>query len=115
MATFIHESQMVTADPGNRYPGSVELNHRRPTEVRTNSYWHATRRPLPSLVFVLPLMLAYELAVLHQGGASQGTLRTGADFWLRHVLSSAGLTDQWFLPLLLVVILMGWQVGSSQD
>ena len=57
-----------------------------------------TRRPMPSLVFVLPLMLAYELAVLCQGGSTAGALRTGADAWLRQVLGSAGLTDQWFLP-----------------
>jgi hypothetical protein len=70
---------------------------------------------MPSLVFVLPLMLAYELAVLWQGGTSAGALRTGADSWLRQVLEAAGLKDQWFLPLLLVVILLGWQVTSSLD
>ena len=31
-------------------------------------------------------MLAYELGVLWQGGASAGSLRTGADAWMRHVV-----------------------------
>src|SRR4051812_44052493 len=83
--------------------------------ARRASYWVATRRPLPSLGMVLPLMLAYELGVLWQGGASATALRTGADAWMRHLLASMGLTDQWLLPLSLVMILLGWQVVSSRD
>ena len=64
---------------------------------------------------VLPLMLAYELGVLWQGGASATALRTGADAWMRHLLASMGLTDQWLLPLILVLILLGWQVASPRD
>ena len=79
------------------------------------SYWVTTRRPLPSLCLVLPLMLAYELGVLWQGGTSATTLRTGADAWMRHVLASMGLTDQWLPPLSLVLILLGWQVISPRD
>lgn len=60
-------------------------------------------------------MLAYELGVLWQGGASTGSLRTGADAWMRHVLASMGLVDQWLPPLALVVILLGWQVVSTRD
>ena len=83
---------------------------------RPCSYWVATRRPFPSLLFVAPLAIAYELAVLGLGGARAGVeLRTGADAWLRHGLAALGLADPWFLPLLLVVILMGWQVSRSHD
>jgi hypothetical protein len=60
-------------------------------------------------------MLAYELGVLWQGGASTAALRTGADAWMRQILASLGLTDQWFPPLALVVFLLGWQVVSSGD
>ncbi|MBV8126330.1 MAG: CPBP family intramembrane metalloprotease [Planctomycetaceae bacterium] len=79
------------------------------------SYWASTRRPLPSLSLVLPIMLAYELGVLWQGGASAASVRTGADAWMRHILASLGLVDQWLPPLALVVILLGWQVASSRD
>ena len=66
-------------------------------------------------VWLLPLMLAYELGVLWQGGTSAAALRTGADAWMRHVLAALGLTDQWFPPLVLVVVLLGWQVASPRD
>jgi len=79
------------------------------------SYWVATRRPFPSLLLVFPLAMAYESAILWLGGTSPGHLRTGADAWLRQVLSSVGLRDPWFLPLLLVLILMSWQVVRSYD
>jgi len=79
------------------------------------SYWASTRRPLPSLSLVLPIMLAYELGVLWQGGASAASVRTGADAWMRHILASLGLVDQWLPPLALVVILLGWQVASPRD
>ena len=69
------------------------------------SYWSLTRRPLPCLVFVAPILLAYEFGVLWLGGESADSLRTGADAWMRHVLAAVGLTDQWFLPLCLVVVL----------
>jgi Type II CAAX prenyl endopeptidase Rce1-like len=79
------------------------------------SYWSSTRRPLPSLVFVIPLMLAYEIGVVWHTGASAAALRTGADAWMRSALGTLGLTDQWFPPLLLTVVLLGWQVMRPRD
>ena len=85
-------------------------------EHRPCSYWVATRRPFPSLLFVAPLAITYELAVVGLSGARAGVeLRTGADAWMRHALAAIGLADPWYLPLLLVVILMGWQVSRSHD
>jgi hypothetical protein len=84
-------------------------------DYRPTSYWAATRRPFPSLLLVAPLVIAYESAVLWYGGATSGTLRTGADAWMRHALSSFGLADHWLLPLLLVLILLGWQVLFFHD
>ncbi len=80
------------------------------------SYWEATRRPFPSLLFLAPLILAYEVSILLLGGAmDRGGLRPGADAWMRRGLAAAGLSDPWFLPLFLVVILMGWQISRSHD
>lgn len=84
-------------------------------EHRPCSYWEATRRPFPSLLFVGPLVIGYEVAVILLEGAGRGSLRSGADAWLRRGLAAAGLSDPWFLPLILVVILMGWQVSRSHD
>jgi hypothetical protein len=84
-------------------------------ENRPASYWTATRRPFPSLLLVAPLVIAYEWAVMWLGGAAPGKVRTGADTWMRDVLASLGLNDRWLLPLLLAVILLGWQVVSYRD
>jgi hypothetical protein len=84
-------------------------------ERRGASYWAATRRPFPSLLLVAPMVFAYEWAVIWLGGATPGRLRTGADTWMRNALASLGLDDRWLLPLLLVVILLGWQVVSYRD
>jgi Type II CAAX prenyl endopeptidase Rce1-like len=84
-------------------------------EHRPTSYWTATRRPFPSLLLVLPLVIAYEWAVIWLGGTTPGKLRTGADTWMRTALASLGVDDRWLLPLLLVVILLGWQVVSYRD
>jgi hypothetical protein len=85
-------------------------------EQRPCSYWEATRRPFPSLLFVAPLIIAYEISILLLvGGTDQGGLRPGADAWMRRGLAAAGLSDPWFLPLFLVLILMGWQIARSHD
>jgi hypothetical protein len=73
------------------------------------SYWSVTRRPLPCLLFVTPLLLVYELGVTWLGGRSAEALRTGADAWMRRGLAAAGLTDHWVLPAALVVVLLAWQ------
>jgi hypothetical protein len=82
---------------------------------RPSSYWTTTRRPVPSLLMVAPLVAAYEAGVIWLGGAKPGELRTGADTWMRQALASLGLGDRWLLPLLLVLILLGWQVISFRD
>jgi hypothetical protein len=64
---------------------------------------------------VAPLVAAYEAGVIWLSGAKAGELRTGADTWMRQALSSLGLGDRWLLPLLLVLILLGWQVISFRD
>jgi CAAX prenyl protease-like protein len=74
-----------------------------------------TRRPLPCLVFVGPLLLAYELGVLWIGGARAEAWRTGADAWMRHGLASLGLSDPWFPSLCLAVVLLAWQSIAARD
>lgn len=68
-------------------------------------YWSISRTPLTSLVFTLPLVLAYEGGVLLLG---RGSPRNGADVWLRQLLDSLGFGEYFLLPVLTVVGLLAW-------
>lgn len=56
------------------------------------------------LVFVAPMLLAYEGGLLFWPQA----MRNGADVWLRQLLESAGFSQYLLLPLLTCGILLGW-------
>ena len=86
-----------------------------PVEPEDPSYWSITRRPLPALVFILPILMAYEAGVIYLGGPSADSLRAGADAWVRQGLASLGLTDRWLLPVGLIGGLLGWQAIDRRD
>jgi hypothetical protein len=86
-----------------------------PVEPEDPSYWSTTRRPLPALLFILPVLLAYEAGVIWLGGPSADALRAGADAWVRQGLAALGFTDRWLLPVGLVVGLLGWQAVDRHD
>jgi membrane protease YdiL (CAAX protease family) len=69
------------------------------------NYWTLSRMPLTSLVFTLPLVLAYEGGVLALG---RGSPRNGADVWLRQLLDAAGFGSYFLLPTLTVIGLLAW-------
>jgi hypothetical protein len=68
-------------------------------------YARQTRRPLVSLAFVLPLLIAYEGGVLFLGA---GAVRNGADVWLRQFLDQLGFGQYFLLPALTVGVLLAW-------
>ncbi|MFM7136408.1 MAG: CPBP family intramembrane glutamic endopeptidase [Planctomycetota bacterium] len=74
-------------------------------EPQPDTYWGISRRPLTSLVFALPLVLAYEGGVLMLG---RGTARNGADVWLRTLLDHLGFGQYFLLPALTIVGLLAW-------
>jgi hypothetical protein len=115
MATTIFTDSPELASTGFVYRQSLRGALRAGVLRQRASYWISTRRPLPSLVFVIPLMLAYEIGVIWHTGSSAAALRTGADAWMRSALGSLGFTDQWLPPLLLTVVLLSWQVTSPRD
>jgi len=75
------------------------------TAAPGENYWAASRTPLTSLVFALPLVLAYEGGVLAMG---RGSPRNGADVWLRQILDAVGFGQYFLLPTLTVVGLLAW-------
>jgi membrane protease YdiL (CAAX protease family) len=69
------------------------------------TYWELSRTPLTSLVFSLPLVLAYEGGVLLLG---HGSPRNGADVWLRQLLGLLGFGAYFLLPVLTLMGLLAW-------
>ncbi len=74
-----------------------------------SEYWQQSRLPWPSLVFLMPMLIAYEIGVLWVGGPRASEIRSGADVWLRGGLEFIGLGIDWLPPLLVVVGLLVWQ------
>jgi hypothetical protein len=71
-------------------------------------YLSATLHPWPCLLFLLPLLVAYEVGVLWLGGAQQDTLRNGADTWLRWGLDAFGLHQLYWPPAMIIVVFLLW-------
>ena len=74
-------------------------------------YHEESRRPLASLVFVIPLLVVYEV-----GGVVLGpeAMRNAVDGWLRELLRLLGFSQYFLLPLLTCAILLGWHHLSGQ-
>ena len=70
-----------------------------------SDYWSQSRRPLASLLFVVPLLVIYETGLICLGPSAP---RNGADEWMRKTLILAGFKAYFLLPVLTVGILLGW-------
>src|SRR5262245_4537223 len=82
---------------------------------RQRMYLLATRHPWPCLLFLLPLLLAYEGGVLWLGGAHPDALRNGADAWLRWGLESFGLPPLYWPPALIAAVFASWSLLRTAD
>ena len=78
-----------------------------------DDYWISAQRPLASLAFLMPLLLAYEFGVVFLGSANVNSLRNGADYWMRAWLSTAGVTQGFVLPVLLIAVLLCWHIACK--
>jgi membrane protease YdiL (CAAX protease family) len=70
----------------------------------SGSYVGATRHPWPCLLFVLPLLTAYEVCVLQLGGDHPEVVRNGADNWVRVALAASGVGYPWLPPAVLALL-----------
>jgi len=73
-------------------------------------YWQDARRPLSCLLFLLPWIAVYEAGILMLAESEPSQIRNGADYWLRSLLSAAGMGQLLLLPLLVVSVLLIWHV-----
>lgn len=69
-------------------------------------YLPSARHPWPCLLFVLPLLVAYEAGVLTLGGANPESIRNGADHWVRCGLGLVGLRFFWIPPAVLTLVFL---------
>jgi hypothetical protein len=75
------------------------------------SYWSVSRQPLASLLFISPLLVAYEAGIIVLGPHA---VRNGAEAWLRYLLDLVGFGQYFLLPLLTVSVLLGWHHTTHQ-
>jgi hypothetical protein len=66
------------------------------------SYLAAARHPWACLLFLLPLLAAYEAGVVWLGGANPSALRNGADAWLRWGLERYGFGQLYAAPAIVL-------------
>jgi len=80
--------------------------------MRLDSYLSAVKHPWSCLLFVAPLLIAYEIGLLF-AGPSPDELRNGADYWLRANLVRLGLPPI-AAPLCVLGIMLGWNFVASE-
>jgi membrane protease YdiL (CAAX protease family) len=72
------------------------------------NYLRSTRHPWACLLFLFPLLAVYEAGVLWLGGDRAGTLRNGADAWLRWQLEAFGAGHVFAAPAVVLAVLTVW-------
>jgi hypothetical protein len=68
------------------------------------------RQPLHCLLFLLPLLAAYEIGVAFAIDGDSVSARNGADSWMRSAMRLAGIEHPLLMPVVIVGLLAGWQV-----
>jgi hypothetical protein len=104
---------MARHSPRRKPPTQLRRRGRKPPAL-SNRYWDITHRPLQCLVFLLPLILAYEvgMAVMH-GRMSAGPRPTlAAQMLLEWFFSLFGATGYYLPGLALIVVLLAWHVAA---
>lgn len=78
-------------------------------------YVSATRHPWPCLLFLLPLLGAYEAGVIWLGGKQGESLRNGADTWVHMGLQAVGLSEPYWPPLGIALLFLGASILRNAD
>ncbi len=84
------------------------------TVAEPEEYWEAARRPFASFVFLLPLVLLYEVGVWLCSDPAAVPVRNGVDAWIRDRLANAGAARVWLPPIAVLGVLLVWQAKSKE-
>lgn len=85
------------------------------SSLQQTSYLKATQHPWPCLLFLLPLLAGYEGGVIWLGGTQPDALRNGADAWLHWALDAFGLSQLYWAPAFIVLLLFIWSWNRRDD
>jgi hypothetical protein len=80
-----------------------------------SAYLRSTRHPWASLLFLVPPLAAYEGGVIWLGGDRGGSLRNGADAWLRWGLELFAPGHVFVAPAVVLVVLLVWSWWRWSD
>jgi membrane protease YdiL (CAAX protease family) len=79
------------------------------------NYLAATRHPWACVLFVLPLLVFYEVGLYVLGPTPTEDMRSGADAWLRGILQRVGISPLYGAPVLLLAVLLTWSIWRRGD
>jgi membrane protease YdiL (CAAX protease family) len=77
-----------------------------PARMYQPGYVAATRHPWSCLLFLLPLLSAYEAGLVWMGGQHPEALRSGADTWLHWGMEAFGIERLYAVPGLVLALLL---------
>jgi len=78
--------------------------------VEEPSYWELSRQPLPSLLFLAPLIAGLEFLKWNQATGGESLAGFGVESWIQNLQQYVGLDLPWILPAATVSILIGWHI-----
>jgi hypothetical protein len=79
------------------------------------NYFSATRHPWACLLFLVPLLAAYEGGMLWLGGDQAAQLRNGADTWFRWGLELFGAAHVLAAPVVVLLVMLLWSWWRWSD
>jgi hypothetical protein len=85
----------------------------KPDTALSHHYYYVTQRPWPSLVFILPMLLFFELGTyLRQDVTGVATTQLVAEYLIHWLVTQFGTSSVYVPGLLAVVILLAWHVAG---
>jgi Type II CAAX prenyl endopeptidase Rce1-like len=100
------------AKTGKRQKHDVSL-FPAPDSPAGQHYYYVTQRPWPSLVFILPMLLIFEvMTYVRHHGRVQGSSELVAAYIIEWLIAKVGTGGFYFPGMLVIAILLAWHVAA---